>query len=128
LTQLKKELGKDFEQNTKKDLKRYDEIRLDIDSLRKADSDTLTKIDGLDKRYVGFPAVDKINSDIRVKFETLDKKSALFAKNNDIAFEEINNRLKGAEAKYDDVKKSIEGTKVDTKDKLGKLDYKIIDL
>lgn len=67
--QIKRDLKRDLDKNTKYDQKRYDEVRADLDLLRKADSDTLAKIDGLDKKYTTPAALEKVNNDVKTKFE-----------------------------------------------------------
>jgi hypothetical protein len=68
--QIKRDLKRELDQNTKCDKKRYDEIRVDIDLLRKANADTLSRIDGLDKKYTTPAALDKVNNDVKLKFDT----------------------------------------------------------
>lgn len=67
---IKRDLKRDLDENTKCDQKRYDEIRGDLDLLRKTNADTLTKIDGFDKKYITPVTLDKVNNDVKTKFET----------------------------------------------------------
>ncbi len=124
---LKRDIKWELSQNTKSDKIRYDEMLSDIDLLQKADADTLSKIDGLDKKYATSSALQKANSDIKLKFDTFEKKQQLLVANNNTVIEEINCKIKAIEGKQEDLKKLVDALKAENKDKFAKFDFKLID-
>jgi chromosome segregation ATPase len=129
LTQLRKEFTKDLAQNTKNDRKKYEEMKTEIDDLKKADSDLYAKIDSNDRKVRELaPTVDKIKDESKVRFDSIEKKSNI-EKDRLAAFMQSEDKLKKEiMGKIDSNKKIEEELISDLSKKIGEMNYKLVDL
>jgi chromosome segregation ATPase len=129
LKQLRKEFTKDLAQNTKNDRKKYEEMKTEIDDLKKADSDLYLKIDSNDRKVRELaPTADKIKDESKVRFDSIEKKSNI-EKDRLTAFIQSEDKLKKEIMGKIDANKKIEEELIsDLSKKIGEMNYKLVDL
>jgi chromosome segregation ATPase len=129
LKQLRKEFTKDLAQNTKNDRKKYEEMKTEIDDLKKADSDLYLKIDSNDRKVRELaPTADKIKDESNVRFDSIEKKSNI-EKDRLTAFIQSEDKLKKEIMGKIDANKKIEEELIsDLSKKIGEMNYKLVDL